>query len=271
VRTSALAAALLAILAAPLGAQNVHDVAAYFGTALTSGIEPPGVEQPMLGDNVNVWTLNPFYSHQSASYWGSSDPFGAFGVNAFGGSVSTSILAGRVGIEAMGGYLSFSCGSRCTGGFTGGGSALLRVLHAPLPFISGSRVTVSLRSAAAGSATDGNYVKYVSATAGLPIAISAPASTYRIVGFLTPGITWASVKAPGFIMPPSRPDTISQIIGGGSYQHDGGSGMLSGGLGLAPSTSGLGMSLGFQRIFVRRARTQFGATLTYKLSGRSNR
>jgi hypothetical protein len=140
-----------------------------------------------------------------------------------------------------------------------------------LPFISGSRVTVSLRSAAAGSGTDGNYVKYVSATAGLPIAISAPAGTYRIVGFLTPGITWASVKAPGFIVPPSRPDTISQIIGGGSFQHDGGSGMLSGGLGLAPSTSGLGMSLGFQRIFVRRARTQFGATLTYKLSGRSNR
>jgi hypothetical protein len=264
-RTCALVVSLIPMLTAPLRAQNVHDVAAYFGTALTSGIEPARVEQPMLGDNVNVWALHPFYSHQSASYWGSSDPFGPFGVNAFGVSVSTSILAGRLGVEAMGGYLSFfSCA--CTNGFSGGGSALLRIWRAPFPFISGSRVTVSLRSAVAGSGTDANYAKYVSATVGLPIAISKQVGAYRVVGFLTPGIAWASVKAPGFIVPPSKPDTIPQIIGGGSFQHDGGSGMLSGGLGLAPSTRGVGISLGFQRIFVRRARSQLGAAISWNIS-----
>lgn len=87
----------------------------------------------MLADNVNIWGLHPFYTHQSANQWRAPDPFGAFGVNGFGGSISASFLAGRLGLDAMGGYYAFSCepGVDCKGGVTGGGSAFfLRALTA---------------------------------------------------------------------------------------------------------------------------------------------
>ena len=258
-RMGALAAVLVSISAAPLGAQNVHDVAAYFGTAFSTAIESPRVEQPMLGDSVNVWGLHPFYTRQSANYWGVPDPFGAFGVSGFGGSISSSFFTGRLGLEAMGGYYAFSCdpGVSCKGGFAGGGSALYRLLRAPMVFRSGSRLTVSLRSGAAWSGAGRADYKYASVTAGLPIALSAPAGAYRVVGFLTPGITWASLKALRLVY------TQFGTLNIGSFEHDGTAGLLSGGLGLIPSANGIGVSLGFQRVFVRRARTEFGATLTW--------
>jgi hypothetical protein len=261
VRIRSAAALLLVTVAGPVQAQDAHGVAAYFGTAFTTGGEAPHVEQPVLGDNVDTWGLHAFYSHQSASYWGAPDPFGAFHVNAFGGSVSASFLAGRLGLEGTGGRYTFSCapGIDCKDGVMGGGSALFRLLRAPLSFDSGSRVTMSLRGAAAWSGTGGSDYKYVSATAGIPIALSAAEGTYRVVGFLTPGITWASVKAPVRVL------TQFGSINTGSFEHDGTRGMLSGGIGVVPSVNGIGLSLGFQRIFVRQARTQFGVTLTWNM------
>jgi hypothetical protein len=252
---------MLITVPAPARAQDAHGVAAYFGTAFTTGGEAPHVEQPVVGDNVDTWGLHAYYTHQSASYWGTPDPFGAFHFDALGGSVSASFLSGRLGLEGTAGYYTFSCAPRldCKDGVMGGGSAIFRLLRVPLSFDSGSRVTMSFKGAAAWSGTGGSDFKYVSANAGVPIALAVPEGTYRVVGFLTPGMTWASMKAP------VRVQTQFGSINIGSFQHAGVRGMLSGGIGLVPSARGVGLSLGFQHIFVRQARTQFGATLTWSM------
>lgn len=249
----------LLVVAIPARAQTVHDLAAYFGTAYTTGIEAPHVEQPMLGDQWNVWGVHAFYTHLSFGDFGGASGTGVPSAtgNAYGGSVSASFLEGTLGVTAMGGYLVRSCPAdvACAGFTVVGGNALYRLLRAPIAGDSDSRVTVSLR-AAGGWAFAPDSDRYYSFNVGIPIALSAPeGSNYRIVGFLTPGLTGASLK------------TVTFDAGGSPtpFHHDGTRGMLSGGVGFVPTRAGVGLDLGFQKIFVDHSGTQFSASLTWNL------
>lgn len=251
--------AALSLATIPARAQTVHDVAAYFGTAYTTGIEIPRVEQPMLGDNNSVWGMHAFYTHESYGDFGTLQGLAAGNVsgNAFGASASASFLDGRLGLSAMGGYLVPSCpsGVTCNGFASAGGSAIFRLLRAPISTDSGGRVTLSLRASAAWAfAPDSD--RYVSATVGTPIAFSAPEGrNYRVVGFVTPGLAWATVKT----LVPNFADSL--VV----FHHDGVRGMISGGVGFMPTGSGVGVSVGVQKIFVSHCGAQFGATLTWNM------
>jgi hypothetical protein len=251
--------AVLIALALPLAAhaQSVHDAAAYLGTAFTTGIDAPRVEQPMLGDTTNVWGVHAFYTHIGFGLFQPFNTIGPVKANAFGGAVSTSLLSGRLGLAVMGGYLSPSCsaGETCNGFADIGGDALFRILRAPIETDSAARITVSLRGAT-GWAFAPDSDKYVSATVGLPIAFSAPEGRgHRIVGFVTPGLAWGTVKT----LVPNFADSL--VV----FHHDGVSGMLSGGVAYLPTASGVGLSLGFQKLFVSNAGTQFSAALTWNM------
>lgn len=204
-------------------------------------------------------SLHAFYTHLDFGGYGAASGTGIDPVhgNAFGGSVSGSLFKGRLGLSAMGGYLVPSCpsGVACSGFASVGGTAIYRLLRAPIMGDSGGRVTLSLRgSGARAFAPDSD--KYVSATVGLPIAFSAPeGKSYRIVGFVAPGIAWASLET----------HVLNDVGEIAPFDHDGARGMLSGGIGLMPRGSGVGVSIGFQRIFVDQAGTQFGATLTWNM------
>ena len=258
-KRTAAALSILLLVSNRASGQTVHDLASYFGTAYTTGIEIPRVEQPMLGDKLDTWGLHAFYTHESYGDFGTLAGAAAGNVsgNAFGASASASFLDGRFGVSAMGGYLVPSCptGVTCSGFASAGGSAIFRLVRAPLEGDSGSRITLSLRGSGAWAfAPDSD--KYVSATVGLPIAFSAPEGrTHRVVGFVTPGLAWASVKT----LTPNANDSL--VV----FHHDGVRGMVSGGLGFMPTGSGVGISVGVQKIFVSHGGAQFGATLTWNM------
>jgi hypothetical protein len=257
-KTHSSAAILLLTLAAPLRAQNVHDVAAYFGTIFsTPGAAATIAEQPILGDNIDTWGITPFYTHESFGDFGAVTPFGGVSANVFGGSLYASLFSGRLGLVATGAYIDPRCpeGFDCKGFATAGGTALLRMLRAPIGTDPGSNVTLSLR-AAGGWAFAPDSDRYVSASVGLPIALSAVEGSYRIVAFVTPGLTWGTLRT---LVPNASLDSLVR------FHHDGVRGMLSGGIAFVPSREGVGVHLGFQRIFVDHAGTQFSAALSWNL------
>jgi hypothetical protein len=252
------AAILLLTLAAPLPAQNVHDVAAYFGTAFsTPGAAATIAEQPILGDNIDTWGIAPFYTHESLGDFGAVTPSGDVSVNVLGGSLYASLFSGRLGLVATGAYINPSCpdGFDCKGFATAGGAALYRLLRAPIGSDSGANVTLSLR-ASGGWAFAPDSDRYASASVGVPIALSAAEGSYRVVAFVTPGLTWATLKT---LVPNANLDSL--VL----FHHDGVRGMLSGGVAFVPSRAGVGVHLGFQRIFVDHAGTQFSVALSWNL------
>jgi hypothetical protein len=252
------AATLLLTFAAPVRAQNVHDVAAYFGSVLsTPGAAATVAEQPILGDNIDTWGLSPFYTHESLGGFGTLSPFGTVSTNVFGGSLFASILGGRLGLVATGAYINPNCpdGFACKGFATVGGTALLRLLRAPMETDPGARVTLSLR-AAGGWAFAPDSDRYASASVGVPIALSASEGAYRVVAFVSPSLVWGTFKT----LVPSA-DLNSLVL----FDHEGVRGMLSGGLAFVPSRSGVGVHLGFQRMFVDHAGTQYSVALSWNM------
>jgi hypothetical protein len=250
---------LLLAIASSARAQNVKDFAAYFGSIFTTtGAAATMAEQPMLGDSTNIWGLAPNYTHESLGDFGTAGAFGDVSANVYGGSLYASFLHGRLGLMATGGYINPSCrdGFDCKGFATVGGSVLYRLLRNSVTSdYGGGRFTMSLR-AAGGYAFAPDSDRYVSASVGVPLALSAPEGSYRIVGFLTPGFTWGSLKT---VLLESGGSVIVPI------DEHGVRGVLSGGVGFVPSGAGVGLHLGFQRIFVDHAGTQFSAALSWNL------
>jgi hypothetical protein len=250
---------LLLAFSSPARAQNVHDFSAYFGSIFTTtGAAAVMAEQPMLGDSTNIWGLAPLYTHESFGDFGGGGAFGDVSANVYGGSIYASFLRGRLGLTATGGYIDPKCldGVDCTGFATIGGSLLYRLLRTSVVSdYEGGRFTMSLR-VAGGYAFAPDSDRYVSASAGIPLAFSAPEGTCRIVGFLTPGFTWGSLKT---VLLESGGNVIAPI------DEHGVRGVLSGGVAFVPSAAGVGLHLGFQRIFVDHAGTQYSAALSWNL------
>jgi len=249
------ASAVYALCAQPAGAQNVHDLSAYLATALTSTGASPVIDAPMLGDSVNVFGVQALYTHLTFGDFGDLGPVGSVRADAFGGAASASFLGGRLGIGANAAYIVPDCpiGFECRGNASAGGSAIVRLVNAAVGDSAG-RVTLSLRTAGSWSFNAGSD-RYASATVGTPIAFSAREGSYRILAFGAPGIAWGSLKSKTFVNP--------QTGELGPFDHSGARGMLSGGVGFLPDRSGVGLQLGFQKIFVTGAGTQYGAALTW--------
>lgn len=254
--------AVLSLLAfsSPARAQNEKDFSAYFGSVFTTtGAAAIIAEPPMLGDSVGSWGLVPSYTHESFGDFGTTGAFNDVSANVFGGTIYASFLRGRLGLTATGGYINPSCpdGFDCKGFATIGGSVLYRLLRAEVRTDSGGRFTLSLR-AAGGYAFAPDSDRYVSASVGVPLAISGRTTEagYRVMGFLTPGLTWGSLKT---VLLESEGNVIVPI------DEHGVRGVLSGGLALMPVGAGVGVHLGFQRIFVDHAGAQFSAALSWNL------
>lgn len=237
--------------------QTVHDVSAYFGSALTTtGATTPIVDLPMLGDSVNVFGVQALYTHLSFGDFGTLGPIGSVRADAFGGAAYTSVLAGRIGISANAAYIVPDCpiGLNCRGNASIGASAIVRVANAAVGDSAG-HITLSFRGAGAWS-FDAGSDRYASAMATTPIAFSAREGSYRIVLFGAPGVAWGSVKTRTFV----STDTGTVLE---HFDHTGARGMISGGLGFVPERAGIGVDIGFQKIFVDHAGSQYGAALTW--------
>lgn len=249
------ASAAFALSSHRVSAQNVHDLSAYLGTVLTSAGASPIVDAPMLGDSVNVFGVEALYTHLTFGDFGSLGPIGSLRADAFGGAASTSLFGGRLGVSASAAYIVPDCpiGLECRGNGSAGGSAIIRLANAAVGDSAG-RVTLSLRGAGAWS-FDAGSDRYASATASTPIAFSAREGSYRIVAFAAPGFAWGSLKSRTFV----NPETGEL----GPFDHSGARAMLSGGLGFVPDRAGIGVHVGFQKIFVTGAGAQYGGGLTW--------
>jgi len=249
------ASAVCAVCAHPASAQNVHDLSAYLATVLTTTGASPVVDAPMLGDSVNVFGVQALYTHLTFGDFGDLGPVGSVRADAFGGAVEASFLGGRLGIGANAAYIVPDCpiGFECRGNASAGGSAIVRLANAAVGDSAG-RVTLSVRTAGSWS-FDAGSDRYASATVGAPIAFSAREGHYRILAFGAPGIAWGSLKTKTFVNP--------QTGELGPFDHSGARGMLSGGIGFLPDRAGVGVQIGFQKIFVSQAGAQYGAALTW--------
>ena len=260
-RAALLALAGLAAIATAARSQTAHDVAAYLGTVrTTTGATTPVIESPMLGDSINTFGLQTLYTHVTFGDFGET-PFGAERADVFGGGLFASIFGGRLGVTASAAYLAPDCpiGLVCRGNGTGGGSVTMRLANAAVGD-PGGRVTSSLR-AAGGWSFDAGSDRYASATVGAPIAFSAQEGRYRIAAFLSPGMAWGSVKTTELVI--SDFGDFMQ-----PFDHSGARGMLSGGVGFVPDGAGVGVHIGFEKVFMTRGGAQFGAALSWSGAAR---
>jgi len=243
-------------------AQTAHDVSAYLATARSvTGSEATVVDAPMLGDTVNVFGIQALYTHVTFGDFGET-PFGAERADLFGGALFGSLLGGRLGLTGSAGYLVPDCpiGIVCRGNGSAGASATMRLANAAMGDSAG-RVTLSLRAAGAWS-FDAGSDRYTSATVGAPIAFSAGEGNYRIAMFVSPGLAWGSLKTRLLVL--EDEGSFFQ-----PFNHSGTRGMLSGGLGFMPDRGGIGLHLGFEKVFMTRGGAQYGAAITWSGAARA--
>lgn len=260
-RATRLALAGLAAFATAGRSQTAHDVAAYLGTVrTTTGATTPVIESPMLGDSLKTFGLQALYTHVTFGDFGDT-PFGAERADVFGGGAYASVFAGRLGLTASAAYLTPDCpiGLVCRGNGTAGASATMRLANGAAGD-PGGRVTLSLR-AAGGWSFDAGSDRYASATVGTPLAFSAAEGRYRIAAFLAPGFAWGSVKTRELVL--SDEGDFFQ-----PFNHSGARGMLSGGVGLVPDAGGVGVHIGFEKVFMTRGGAQVGAALSWSGAAR---
>jgi hypothetical protein len=90
------------------------------------------------------------------------------------------------------------------------------------------------------------------AAVGLPVALTLGNSRVHVVPFLTPGIGYGSLSR-------------YTVADDGTTSGAGGMrAMLGGGIGVMSARSGLGASLGFQKIFIDGGSTQIGVGVTWQ-------
>lgn len=285
-------AASLVSLARPLRSQGLFplpisegpsasDVAAYLALSST----PIGGLPPMMTAQVNGPTPGGFAVRAQFGY---IDEDGPTSRRILGGGLD--IAVGRSTFGVTGGYVDFACdqgalddalggtGPRisieCKGGLMAGVNWTTPLVTTPLG-ASGNTTLVLGVDGAAGygsgdlltiTATDPNFpltasfsieARALSAGLGLPVALVAKSGALTLVPHLTPRIGYgrATIKVP-----------FADAIGTNTEETESGARfMLGGGLDLHIANSGLGVSVGFQKVFVDGGNTLIGAGLSYAM------
>lgn len=267
-RVVALAPALaLALIAAPAAAQTDDETAGYLATLVTpAGALPGWVTPVMANDNRNGLGLRVGYGRVRLE---SALPVDA---NTFGGSLDVILAGGRLSLSGTGGYLfphcptgggigAFPIGEKCDGFGMLGGEATARLISYEVNADGEGMLTVSL-AARGGKAFVENSTVY-SLSAALPIAMSVDVGrATTLVPFISPGATRGHVRTDVGtpVLGPS-----GQIVGTDSSRFDatGTRFMLSGGLAILGTRSGLGLHATVTRIFIADGETQFGVALSW--------
>lgn len=228
--------ALAFFASAPAQAQDsdVKEFAGYVGLNST----PIGLLTPMAPTTGNVgFGFNLRASMINGGSYGDD-------VRAFGGGIDIGAGPGRLGLQAL--YASQDC-QDCDGLF-GLGADFDLPLWSSLTDASmnSTKFSIGLRPSFGYGKGTGNNDNFssMSFAGSLPVSVSM-GSTTKFVAFLTPGFGWGKIKENDFLGL------------GSNFDESGTRPILGGGFGLN-LTSGIGLNLGFHRVFARDAETAFG-------------
>lgn len=235
--TVACALALVAALARPAAAQSIHDFVAWAAMMSTPyGSLAPTVTRAMAGGTATT--------HSSFEL-----RYGHWAIDGENSAIHTGGIGARIG--AVGFVLGYQGCSGCDGGDLIGGVdyealVLKRTMTADNAH---SLFTVGLRPAlglghtvggGSGSATT------IAATIDAPIAVSVPVGrTAKMVPFVSPGFGLGAVRT-------------------GDQSEHGTRGAVAFGVGLVDLSPGLGINLGWRKIFLADAPMTIGVGLTFE-------
>lgn len=232
--TKLLVAVVLCAPAMSARAQSIGDVVAFaalVGTP-TAGVSPvarqwmSSVPQTRIGVDAQ-------WGHVSGN--GTS-------INTITGGVTVPIASGRGDIGISAGYFQPSCApASCDGNFVAGTVVEGRVLQSQM---QGATFTLGLSGRAGFAAPSGGTIWSASAGVPLSLAIGSGASKLQVVPFVTPALGWGRVS-------------------GGGASESGSRFMLGGGIGVLSSSSGLGLNVGVQKVFIEGGKTVFGAGFSW--------
>jgi hypothetical protein len=233
-------AALFGGAAQPALGQDEGDFAAFFALLLTPiGALPPLVRAPMLQGGPVGGAFHARYGHYEI--FGSEVAIHNIGV---GGDFPA-------GTGRMGATLAFQMCDGCDGTLMFGldytAPLLQRAIGADPAVPGASTVSVALSpSVGVARPLDSDAdATFMSAAVGLPVSLAAPVGrSAQLVPFVTPGFGFGLISSAG--------ETESGVRF-----------MLGGGLGIARIGPGIGVTLGFQKIFIEDGPTQWGVGLTW--------
>ncbi len=251
----------LALVSTPALAQSADEMAGYFATLITpAGALPGWVTPPMADEHRDGVGFRAAYGHVRLQSLPDVD------ANTFGGSVDVIILGGGLSISGTGGYLvphcpagggGFLVGSNCDGFATAGAELTARLISYEVNTDGHGLLTVAL-AARGGKAFVKNSSVY-SLSAALPISMAVDVGrTTRFVPFIAPGAARGHLRTSRGADLPGSP-----IAAVGSIDATGARFVLSGGLALVGTNSGLGLHATVTRIFMEGGETQFGVTLSW--------
>lgn len=233
--TLACAAALAATLARPAAAQDVHDFVAWAAMMSTpyGGLAPTVTRAMAGGPAAGRSSFDLRYGHWA--FDGESDAIHIGGIGA------------RVG--AVGFVLGYEGCSGCDGNIIGGVDYEAVVIkHTLAADNAHSLFTVGLRPAVGLGHTlgGGGSATELSATMDLPIAVSVPVGkTAKMVPYVSPGFGLGAVRS-------------------GNETESGTRGAVAFGVGLVDLSPGLGINLGWRKIFLQDAPMTLGIGLSFE-------
>jgi hypothetical protein len=264
-RTLALGVALAPFATRALHAQSDGAIAAYYSLLAT-----PAAALPPLAPATRGLAVHASFGHSSPDPSLTNNTFG-IGVDMPLGSARVGVTAGLISINCDEGRIADpenTCAPNESHFMLAGNvhktlwsSAVLRE-SASAPPRRRARAAASRASdlgtlsvgvdGQMGVAGLGDAGTAFTASVGLPVALTLGNSRVHVVPFLTPGIGYGSLSR--YIV---ADDGTTSGAGGMRA-------MLGGGIGVMSAHSGLGASLGFQKIFIDGGSTQIGVGVTWQ-------
>lgn len=221
--------------ASGIHAQSQSAIAGYLALASTpAGAVPPIVKSWMLADpaivpGVAVETLWGHFTGNQGS------------LDAFTSAISLPFASGDADAELGLGFLKASCEEGLCGGYLMASTGVEgRVLHA---HVGESTLTLGVSGHVGFAKPSDASLWSLWANAPLSLAIGSQ-SGVQFVPFVSPGFGWGQVAGDGTSTSGSRF-------------------MLGGGLGVLSAKTGIGITIGAQRVLIDGGRTLFGAGLTW--------
>jgi len=231
-RTWCLAAAVICAPVSRLTAQGQSAVVGYLTLLSTpAGGVSPIIKQWMLPDPAQHVGIESQWGHLSAD--GGS-------LNSFVIGAALPIAAGRADVGLSAGYQKASCDAGdCSGNFLASAGVEGRVVQSRM---GQATFTVGLSGKIGFAKPTGVTLWTASTNVPLSLAVGKQDGV-QFVPFLSPGFGWGSVRE-------------------GGNSESGTRFMLGGGLGIIGRSSGVGLTLGAQKIFVEGGKVVFGAGLS---------
>jgi hypothetical protein len=228
-----LAAVIIGAPASRVLGQSGNDAIGYIAlvSTPTAGV-PPVVKQWMLAD--------PAHGVGVESQWGHVSGNGG-SVDTFLSGVTLPLAEGRADVGFSAGYLKPTCDlGDCAGYAVASGVVEGRVLQSQ----AGSATFVLGLSGRIGFAKPSDATTW-SASASAPLSLAMGSATgVQFVPFVSPGFGWGHISE-------------------GSDSESGTRFMLGGGVGIVSMNSGLGFTLGAQKVFIDGGKLVFGAGVTW--------